>query len=182
MLNRPAVQQLTAVSIGSGIVAGQIGFSGKKQDAEGRALRSLLEQVGQPGRCVLADALHTQQETARRIGELGMDYVLNLKANQPTLLEQVRDDYRWGVAATTVVNLGHGRIETRAIQVSEDVADCPQWLAFPGVRRVFRIRREALYKKDGRQRKPETAYFVTSLPELLPPGLAGRQAPARLAA
>ena len=164
LLDRPPVQQLTAVSIGSGIVAGQIGFSGKKEDAEGTALRNLLQQVGQPGRCVLADALHTQQETARTIGELGMDYVLNLKANQPTLLAQVRDDYGWGEAATTVVNCGHGRIETRTIQVSEDVSDCPEWLAFPGVRRVFRIRREAVYKKDGRERQPETAYFVTSLP------------------
>ena len=62
------------------------------------------------------------------------------------------------------MNLGHGRIERRTIQVSEDVSDCPEWLQFPGVRRVFRIRREAVYKKDGRQRKPETAYFVTSLP------------------
>ena len=162
--DKAPVQQLTAVSIGSRIVAGQVGFSGCKEDAEGAALRQLLDQLQQPGRCVLADALHTQQETARKLGELDMHYVLNLKANQPTLLEQVRDDYRWGAAAETVVNLGHGRIERRTIQVSEDVSDCPEWLQFPGVRRVFRIRREAVYKKDGRQRKPETAYFVTSLP------------------
>ena len=64
-----------------------------------------------------------------------------------------------------VANCGHGRIEQRTIQVSEDLSDGPEWLDFPGVRRVFRILRETEYKKDGRQRRPETAYFVTSLPE-----------------
>ena len=95
MRDKAPVQQLTAVSIGSRIVAGQVGFSGCKEDAEGAALRQLLDQLQQWGRCVLADALHTEQETARELGELDMHYVLNLKANQPTLLEQVRDDYRW---------------------------------------------------------------------------------------
>ena len=164
LLDQAPLQQLSAVSIGSGIVAGQLGFSGAQEDTEGAALRRLLDQLRRPGRCLLADALHTQPATARKIRRLQMHYVLNLKANQPTLLEQVRDDYRWGTARTTLHNLGHGRIETRTIQVSEDVSDCPQWLDFPGVRRVFRIRREVVYKKDGRQRQPETAYFLTSLP------------------
>ncbi len=67
-----------------------------------------------------------------------------------------------------VAHCGHGRIEQRTIQVSEDLSDCPEWLDFPGVRRVFRILRETEYKKDGRQRRPEAAYFVTSLPEAGP--------------
>ena len=61
LLDQAPVQPLTAVSIGSGIVAGQIGFSGKQEDAEGAALRRLLERVRQAGRCVLADALHTSK-------------------------------------------------------------------------------------------------------------------------
>ena len=126
--------------------------------------RSLLDDPQRPGRCVLADALHTQRATAEKIGALGMHYILNVKSNQPTLLGQLRDDYRWSARELAVASCRHGRIEQRTIQVSEDLFDCPEWLDFPGVRRVFRILRETEYKKDGRQRRPETAYFVTSLP------------------
>ena len=34
---------------------------------------------------------------------------------------------------------------------------------FPGVRLVAQVHREVVYKKDGKQRKPETVYLVTSL-------------------
>ena len=73
----------------------------------------------------------------------------------PAFLQGVQcDDYRWGARERIEESCGHGRIERRSIQVSEDLADCPEWLDFPDVRRVFRIRREVSYKKDGRQRQP----------------------------
>ena len=39
------------------------------------------------GKTVSADALHCQKETARIIVEQGGDYLLQIKANQPNLLE-----------------------------------------------------------------------------------------------
>ena len=166
-LDEPPQQQLTAVGIGSRRVLAHVGFSGKKDEAEGATLRDLLEKVRKPGRCVVADALHTQRATAARIVELGMRYALCVKGNQPTLLAQVRDDRTWSDPCTVEVTGDHGRIETRTIQVSEDFSeefpDCPEWLDFPDARRVFRIRREVEYKKTGRKREVETAYFVTNL-------------------
>ena len=166
-LDEPPQQQLAAVGIGSRRVLAHVGFSGKKDEAEGAALRDLLEKVRKPGRCVAADALHTQRATAARIVELGMRYALCVKGNQPTLLEQVRDDRTWSDPCAVEVTGDHGRIETRTIQVSEDFSeefpDCPEWLDFPDARRVFRIRREVEYKKTGRKREVETAYFVTNL-------------------
>ena len=76
----------------------------------------------------------------------------------------MRDDYRWSGAWSHEADPGRGRIERRSIQVQEDVSDCPEWLDFPGLRHVFRIRREVTCKKDGRKRKTETARFMTSLP------------------
>ena len=166
-LDEPPQQQLTAVGIGSRRVLAHVGFSGKKDEAEGATLRDLLEKVRKPGRCVVADALHTQRATAARIVELGMRYALCVKGNQPTLLAQVRDDRTWSDPCTVEVTGDHGRIETRTIQVSEDFSeefpDCPEWLDFPDARRVFRIRREVEYKKTGRKREVETACFVTNL-------------------
>ena len=53
-------------------------------------LRSLLEPVDIADRVVTADALHAQVETARYLVEdKQAHYVLQLKANQPTLLAEV---------------------------------------------------------------------------------------------
>jgi hypothetical protein len=50
----------------------------------------LLERVDVEGRLVLADAMHTQAETARKIVfEKGGDYLLTIKKNQPTVLKTV---------------------------------------------------------------------------------------------
>ena len=70
-----------------------------------------------------------------QIIDQGGSYVFVVKGNQKSLLEQLRDDYDWDRrAAFTAVDGGHGRIETRTIRVSEDFADCPEWLDFPGAR------------------------------------------------
>jgi hypothetical protein len=48
--------------------------------------RQLLQRLDLAGKIVLADALHTQVETAQQIlYEQGGDYLLTVKANQPTL-------------------------------------------------------------------------------------------------
>jgi hypothetical protein len=52
--------------------------------------RQLLEPLDLQGRIVGADALHTQTETARQIVlEKGGDYLLTVKANQPTLNQNI---------------------------------------------------------------------------------------------
>jgi hypothetical protein len=50
------------------------------------AARQVLEKLDLSGKIVVADALHTQDETARQIlYQQGGDYLLTVKANQPTL-------------------------------------------------------------------------------------------------
>lgn len=52
----------------------------------------LVERVDVEGRLVLADALHTQQETARKIVfEKGGEYVFTVKGNQPGVLGTITD-------------------------------------------------------------------------------------------
>lgn len=55
-------------------------------------LPGLLERVPLEGRVVTADALHTQQATARHlVQDRGADYVLVVKDNQPTLRQQCQN-------------------------------------------------------------------------------------------
>jgi hypothetical protein len=54
------------------------------------AARHLFERLDLDGKAVSLDALHTQAETARSLVlEHGADYLLTLKANQPTVQENI---------------------------------------------------------------------------------------------
>ena len=157
-------QQLSAVGILSGLVVGQRGFTGAKEDAEGATLRAALQPWLHTGRCVIADALHPTHETARYIRDHGLHYLLTVKGNQPTVQAQSRDDYHWAAVAHVESGLGHGRIERRTIQVSPELdRECP-WLAFPEVRFAARLVREVIYKKTGAARSTQVVYLLTSLP------------------
>ena len=90
---------------------------------------------------------------------------LTLRDNQPTVLEEVEESFHSDcLRPYTTVDCGHGRIETRSIRVSDELDPQVPYVSFPGVRFVAQVRREVEYKKDGRQRKPETVYLLTSLP------------------
>ena len=81
------------------------------------------------------------------------------------MLEQVEESYHWDcLRPHTTVDCDHGRIETRSIRVSDELDPEVPYVSFPGVRFVAQVRREVEYKKDGRQRQPETDYLLTSLP------------------
>ena len=169
-LDEPAQQQLSALDLDSGAVIGQRGFSGHKDAAEGATLRALVTQF-EPGTCVIADALHTNRGTAQHLLDHDLEFVLTVKANQPAVLEQVRAGLHWDcMSAHTSVSCAHGRSERRSIRVSPELDPQVPYSSFPGVRSVARVRREVEYKKDGRKRKPETVYLLTSLsPEVATP-------------
>lgn len=90
--------------------------------------------------CVLTmDAAHTVRSHARFIAEeLGAHFVMIVKHNQKGLFDRL-DTLDWtSVPVThTMIDKGHGRRETRTIQVM----DAPEDLGFPHVAQVFLIER-----------------------------------------
>lgn len=166
-LDKRAQQQVSALDLASGLVIGQRGFSGLKDEAEGVTLRELATQL-QPGTCVIADALHTDRGTAQHLLDHGLDFILTVKDNQPTVLDEVREGFHWQcLTPHTSDGCEHGRIERRSIRVSDELDPAVPYISFPGVRFVAQVQREVEYKKDGRKRKPETVYLLTSLPSEL---------------
>jgi len=158
-------QQLSAVGIGSGCVVAQRGYSGHKDAAEGAALRQLAQQFAGSGRCLLADALHTQKRTAQTLLDLGLHYVFTVKANQPALLAEIADGFHWDcLRAHSTLDGDHGRIEQRWLRRSDELDPEVPCIDFPGARFVAQVRRETVFKKDGQRRQPETVYLITSLP------------------
>lgn len=139
------------------------------------AIPLLLERLGAEeglkGALVSIDAIATNPEIARAITGQGADYLLAVKANQPTLRAEVEAAFAAAPPATLAtcadLDKGHGRIEERRTTVLRET----DWLdgarRFPGELRLpgaaCLVRTETRVESRSTSRT-ETRYFISSRP------------------
>ena len=163
LADEPPRQQLTVVGLDTRQVYAQVGFTGKKEDAEAKAGRAALERIDLLGRVIVFDALHTQRATVEQIIAGGGYYLAPVKQNQPTLCAAL-DGLDWSRCRSgSMTWLSGGRVQTHTIRVTGEMADGPQRLPFPGARVAAQLVRQAEHKKTGQRRKVQEAYYVTNL-------------------
>jgi predicted transposase YbfD/YdcC len=137
------------------------------------AIPVLLERLGAEGglqgALVSIDAIATNGDIAEAIIARGADYLLAIKANQPTLRAEVEAAFAEAPAGTldthARLDKGHGRIEERRMTVLRDT----DWLAgerrFPGELRLpgaaCLLRAETRVEAKGATRT-ETRFFISS--------------------
>jgi predicted transposase YbfD/YdcC len=153
---------VSAWAVDSRLLLGQVATEEKSNEIT--AVPKLLEMLSLKGSIVTADALNCQRSIAAKVIEKGGDYVLALKANQGTLLDDVRlylDDPAQASAlaiSKPEVDADHGRIETRQAFVCTKL----DWLAeheWPGLAAVGKVMRTREIKGVVSQ---ETAYYLLS--------------------
>jgi len=154
------VHIMAALVHGEGVVLNQSQVEDKTNEI--KAVKPLLADLELEGKVVTADAMHAQVEHAEYIQqEKGADFVFVVKDNQKTLREDIAaladEDYD---DSYTSHDKGHGRIETRKIDISTEINN---YIEFPHVEQVFRIKR-TITDLDGENKRGETAYGITSLP------------------
>jgi predicted transposase YbfD/YdcC len=132
--------------------------------------RPLLDELDLADIVVTADALHTQREHADwLVTQKHAAYLLVVKANQPTLRQQLRRlPWRDIPVADHTRDRGHGRVELRRLQVTTVPG-----LGFPHATQAIRITRR-VRPLAGRRWRTVTVYATTSL-------TAAQASPARLA-
>jgi predicted transposase YbfD/YdcC len=132
--------------------------------------RPLLDELDLADIVVTADALHTQHEHADwLVTQKHAAYLLVVKANQPTLRQQLRRlPWRDIPVADHTRDRGHGRVELRRLQVTTVPG-----LGFPHATQAIRITRR-VRPLAGRRWRTVTVYATTSL-------TAAQASPARLA-
>lgn len=128
----------------------------------------LSEKDGLKGALVSIDAIATNPAIATTIRTAGADYLLAVKANQPTLRAEVErlfaDDGNGAIETHVEHDKGHGRIEARSVSVVREV----DWLEgprrFPGETRLPGIAcLEVKARTELRDRsRCETRYSVSS--------------------
>jgi len=127
----------------------------------------VLELITIKGRFITVDALLTQRRIALQITIAGGYCMMAAKANQPQLPEDIqtcfeRVDRQSLENAAETMDAAHGRIEHRQLVCSDELNDYLDW---PGLQRVFELKRETCYKKNNGQRENETVYGIVGWKE-----------------
>jgi predicted transposase YbfD/YdcC len=165
---RSPVHLLAAMDHTTGAVLGQTDVAHSTNEI-GR-FHPLLDGLDLAGRVVTADALHTQCAHAEwLVTQKQAAYLLLVKANQPTLHQQLKAlPWREVPVADHTHDRGHGRVELRRLQVTTVAG-----LDFPHATQALRITRR-VRPLAGRRWRTVVVYAVTSL-------TAAQASPARLA-
>ena len=135
----------------TGISLGQKTVDSKSNEIP--AVRELIEMINIEGMVVTADAMHCQKETEQVIIDNKGDYVLQLKANQGNLYEDVYamfDDKYMNEADTdceydiySTTEKSHGRIEKRTCYVLNEISFFTDYIGeWKRLKKIFAVKRE----------------------------------------
>jgi len=132
-------------------------------------LERLAAQDGLKDTLISIDAMATNPAIATAIRDAGADYLLAVKANQPTLRSEIEtffaDASPANLDSVTDVDKGHGRIEQRTVTVAHEVnwlngdRRFPGELRLPDVAAIVRIASRTELKD---QTRFETRYYISS--------------------
>jgi len=164
-----ALHLLSAMVVDSGLVIYQQPSQGKKNEI--KTVQQLLDTLDIRETCVTLDAMHCQTETVKKIRLKSADYVIQVKANQTRLHEEIqaffhksRRDAAALIARSTFdeTDKGHGRIEQRhyvRLDVTPWLERASPWTDLRSVIEVTRT----IHR--GTTTREETSYYITSLTE-----------------
>jgi predicted transposase YbfD/YdcC len=128
------------------------------------AIPKLLDALELSGTVITIDAMGCQRAIASRIIDKKADYILALKENQGTLLEEIKDSFQM-LAADAVaeeVDCGHGRVEQRRCSVIADLSLIEKACEWASLQGLVRIESERYHKATGKTER-EIRYYITSL-------------------
>lgn len=122
---------VSAYSFNTGIILATEACRTKSNEI--KAVPRLIDKLDIAGKIVTADAMSMQKDIIDKIRKKGGDFLIELKANQPSLRYGIEDRL---VAHTPVYSytegpeLAHGRIETRTYRIYDGldiIADKEKW-------------------------------------------------------
>ena len=162
---------VTAFATTQRLVLGQEPVADKSNEIE--AIPELVARLGEngglEGALVSIDAIATNPTIAAAILDVGADYLLAVKENQPTLRAELETFFRDHKPAPgdvhEDVDKGHGRIEQRVVTVAREVdwlggdRRYPGELRLPAIKTIIKVRSRAETKQNGRE---DTRYYISS--------------------
>jgi len=158
---KAAIYMVSAWAQQNNLVLGQVKVNDKSNEIT--AIPKLLSRLDIAGAVVTIDAMGCQKKIAEQIKQQGGDYVLSLKGNQGTLHDDVKTFFtsRLSPAVASISYDGeHGRIETRRVRATTDIAWLQERHDWQGLQSIIAV--TAKREIDNKVTE-ETRYFISSL-------------------
>ena len=170
---QPAIHTVSAWLSDEGLVLGQIKTA--KKSNEIKAIPELLQLLDIRGSTITIDAAGCQTEIASKIVEGGADYLLSVKDNQPKLKHDIETAFDFSqthvdkyselppisIERSIKVDKGHGRLETRTIEMSRDISWITVSEKWPDMSFFVRVTRERTMLNTDKT-SAETSYYIGS--------------------
>ena len=156
------IHMVSAWASKNNIVLGQVKVDEKSNEIT--AIPNLIRNLAIEGAVITIDAMGCQKEIAKTIVGRKADYVLALKENQPDLLEEVQDEFRFTKTddCSTDLDYGHGRIETRKCSIIMNFDLVQSHVKWPGMKSIVRIESTRDFKGKDKIEK-SVRYYISSL-------------------
>jgi predicted transposase YbfD/YdcC len=156
------IHMVSAWACENNIVLGQIKTSEKSNEIT--AIPELLAKLAIEGCTVTIDAMGCQEDIATKIKGAQAEYVLAVKGNQPSLYQDIIDQFTFAHNPQQDISIdyGHGRIETRVCTVLNRLGHISQPDKWEGLKTVVRMESTREIKKTG-QKEHATRYYISSL-------------------
>lgn len=156
------IHMVSAWASKNNVALGQVKVNEKSNEIT--AIPELIENLAVEGSVITIDAMGCQKKIAEKIIQREADYVLALKENQPELLEQVIDEFRFSPVneIETSIDYGHGRIETRTCSVINSFDLVSSHSEWKNMRSIIRIESKREFKATGRT-ETSIRYYISSL-------------------
>jgi predicted transposase YbfD/YdcC len=158
---KAAIYRVSAWAQQNNLVLGQVKVADKSNEIT--AIPKLLSRLDIAGAVVTIDAMGCQKKIAKQIKQQGGDYVLSLKGNQGNLHDDVKTFFTSSLApsvAAVSYDGDHGRIETRSIRATADIAWLQERHDWQGLQSIIAVTAK---REIGDKVTEETRYFISSL-------------------
>jgi predicted transposase YbfD/YdcC len=154
---------LTAFCTKNSMSLGQENVAGKENEIV--AIPRLLDLICIKNSIITIDAMGCQTAIAKKIRENQADYILQVKNNQKTLLENIEDAFavKKIVSIDTTEECGHGRVEVRKCSVISDLEFIDDVHKWKDLQILVKIESKIYIKKTGIE-TTNARYYISSLP------------------
>jgi predicted transposase YbfD/YdcC len=165
-LDQNAIHMVSAYASSQQLVLAQVKVNEKSNEIT--AIPELLEVLDVAGCTITVDAMGCQKDIARQIIDQQAHYLLALKGNQPTLLEDVTALFEQILSGTDPVayefyqaeTRDHGRVELRQYWTTSEIDSLRTKDEWKNLKSIGMVRSERYC--DG-ETAIETRYFISSL-------------------
>lgn len=160
---KSALHVVSAYASGNRLCLGQETVDEKSNEIT--AIPALLKLLTIKDCIVTIDAMGCQKAIAGAIIDSQADYILMVKDNQKELKEQVEKvlSLSCKTGSDKEHDFGHGRIESRACLVTDDLTFLDGKEEWPGLKSVAKVTSERIDKQSGKA-SIQDRYYICSLP------------------